>query len=77
MAAYLRRVLEATKLLKHFSITHIPLSENQQVDALSKLASSSKDEKPKRIQWETLMERSIEPHEVPWLDKSSTWMDPI
>ena len=23
------------------------------------------------------MERSIDPHEVLWLDRSSTWMDPI
>jgi len=50
MAAYVRRVREATKLLKHFAITHIPRSENQQADALFKLASSSDDGKPKIIQ---------------------------
>ena len=33
--------------------------------------------KPENIQWETLTERSIEPHEVVWLDRSSMWMDPI
>jgi len=49
MAAYVRRVWEATKLLKHFTITHIPRSENRQTDALSKLASSSEDGKPKNI----------------------------
>jgi len=38
-------------LLKHFAITHIPRSENQQADALTKLASSSDDGKPKNIQW--------------------------
>jgi len=54
MAAYVRRVSEATKLLKHFSIAHIPRSENRHADALSKLASSSDDSKPKNIQWETL-----------------------
>ena len=43
MAAYVRRVREATKLLKHFAIAHIPRSENRQADALSKLASSSDD----------------------------------
>jgi len=53
MAAYVRRVQEATKLLKHFTITHIPWLENQQADALSKLASLSNDGKPENIQWET------------------------
>jgi len=38
MVAYIRRVREATKLLKHFSITHITQSE-----------SPFEDEKPKRI----------------------------
>ena len=77
MAAYVRRVREATKLLKYFAITYIPRSENRQADALSKLASSFDDGKLKNIQWETLTERSIDPHEVLWLDRSSTWMDPI
>ena len=77
MVAYVRRVREATKLLKHFAITHIPRSENRQADALSKLASSSDDGRPKNIQWETLMDRSIGLHEVAWLDQSPTWMEPI
>jgi len=51
--------------------------ENRQAGALSKLATSSDDGKPKNIQWETLMERSMDLHEVLWLDRSSTWMDPI
>jgi len=68
MGVYVRRVREATKLLKHFSITHILRSENQQADALSKLATSSDDGKPKNIQWETLTKRSINLHEVLWLD---------
>jgi len=75
--AYVRRAREATKLLKHFVITHIPWSKNRQVDALSKLASSSADGKPKNIQWEILTERSIEQHEVLLLDRSSRWMGPI
>jgi len=64
MAAYVRRVGGTTKLLKHFSITHIPQLENRQADALSKLASSSEDGRPKHIQWETLTGRSTNPHEV-------------
>ena len=77
MDAYAWRVQEATKLLKHFTITHTPRSDNRRVNALSKLASSFNDRKPKNIQWETLTERSIDLHEVLWLDRSSTWMDPI
>jgi len=77
MATYVRPVWEATKLLKHFVITYVPRSDNRQADALSKLASSSDDGKPKNIQWETLTERSIDLLEVLWLDRSSTWMDPI
>jgi len=56
-----------------FSLATEALSK---IDALSKLASSSDDGKPKNIQWEALIERSIDPHEVLWLDRSSTWMDP-
>jgi len=77
MAAYVRRVKKATNWLKNFSIIHIPRSENHQADALAKLVSSSADGKPKRIQWETLRKRSIEPREVMWLDWSFTWMDPM
>jgi len=49
MAAYVRQVREATKLLKHFAIMHIPRLENQQADALSKLMSSFDDGKRKNI----------------------------
>ena len=77
MAAYTRRVREATKLLKHFSIEHIPRSANRQADALSKLENSSNDGKPKNIQWETLTHKSIDVHKVLWLDRRPTWMEPI
>ena len=49
MATYVQRVRELTKLLKYFAITHISRSKNRQADALSKLASSSDDGKPKNI----------------------------
>ena len=55
MAAYVQWS-KATKLLKHFSITRILRSENWQVDALSKLASSFEDGKSKDTQQETLTE---------------------
>jgi len=63
-------VHEATRLLKHFSIKHLPRSKNQQADALSKQTSSFEDRKAKQIQSETLIKRSIDPHEVLWLDRS-------
>ena len=77
VAGYVRRVREAAKLSKHFTIAHIPRSENRQADALSKLARSSNYRKPKKIQSETLTEISIDPHEVLWFDRSSTCMEPI
>ena len=77
MAAYVHRASEATCRLKKFPLLHIPWSKNHQADSLSKLASSSTDEKARRIQWETLLEWSIEPKEILWLNRSSTWMDPI
>ena len=49
MVAYFRLIWEATRLLKHFIITHVPWWENCQVDTLSKLASSSEDGKPMNI----------------------------
>ena len=49
MVAYVRRVHKATGLLKYFTITHVPQSENHQADTLSKLASASEDGKSKRI----------------------------
>jgi len=50
MAAYVRCVREVTALLSSFEIVHIPHSENRQADTLSKLASSSSDGQPKRIE---------------------------
>ena len=47
MVSCIQRVREASRLLKHFSIMHIPRSQNRQDDALSKLVSSSKDGKSK------------------------------
>ena len=64
-------------MLRHFTITHIPRSENWQADAMSKLASSFDDGRLKNVQWDTLTKRSVDLHEVIWLDRSPTWMEPI
>lgn len=64
VAAYVHRVRKDAGLLKYFSMANIPLSKKCQVNALSKLARSLEDKKSKRIQWKTLLERSVEPSEV-------------
>ncbi|XP_048493195.1 uncharacterized protein LOC125493730 [Beta vulgaris subsp. vulgaris] len=73
---YLRKVKEEIISLFDFSITHIPRSENQQADALSRLASSAEDLSPRPIMWEVLKAPSIN-KEVITLDRSPTWMDKI
>jgi len=54
MAAYVKRLHNAIRVLKHFSIMHTHRLKNCYADTLSKLASSSEDGKPKQIQWKTL-----------------------
>ena len=72
MAAYLSKVKERAKCFKKFEIKNVPRSENQQVDALSKLASSSPDGHPKNIRWEILHQPTVAPEAVAWVDKSET-----
>ena len=75
---YLQKVKELVAHLKHFSIEHIPRSENQQADALARLASSAKWMSPRTITWEVLREPSInEKREVAMLDRGPSWRDPI
>ena len=62
--------------LEHFSLTHVPRLENNQADALSKLASSASCDNPRLVFWEVIERRSIE-KEVKVLDRTSTWMDGI
>ena len=52
MKMYLRKVKEVIADLDPFTITQIPRSENQQADALSRLASSAEDLSPRPIMWE-------------------------
>ena len=77
MAAYLSKVKERAKCFKKFEIQHVPRSENRQADALSKLASSSRDRHKKNIRWEILHQPSVTPEAVAWADRSETWMDPL
>ncbi|XP_048493008.1 uncharacterized protein LOC125493585 [Beta vulgaris subsp. vulgaris] len=76
MKMYLRKVKEEISGLSLFTITHIPRSENQQEDALSRLASSAEDLSPRPIMWKVLEAHNIN-REVTTLDRSPTWMDKI
>ena len=75
--AYLAKVKERSKSFTTFKIKHVPRLENRQADALSKLTSSSPDGYPKSTRWEILPQPTIGPEVVAWVDKSSTWMDPL
>ena len=77
MMAYLAKVKERSESFKTFEIKHVPRSENRQVDALSKLASSSIDGYQKSIHWEILHQPTIASEMLAWLDKSERWMNPL
>lgn len=55
----------------------MPRFENNQADALSKLASSASCDTPRTDFWEVMEKRSIEEDPIGILDPISTWMDPI
>ncbi|XP_010678169.1 uncharacterized protein LOC104893734 [Beta vulgaris subsp. vulgaris] len=76
MRMYLRKVKEDISGLSLLSITHIPRSENQQADALSRLASSAEDLSPRPIMWEVLKAPNMN-RGVTTLDRNPTWMDKI
>ena len=71
MKMYLRKVKEAIVDLAPFIITHIPRSENQQPDALSRLASSAEDLSSRPIRWEVLKAPSIN-REITTLEMASS-----
>ena len=77
MIKYLQAVKEETKALEEFRLSQVPRSENNQADALSKLASSACHDTPRSVFWEVLENRSIYEDPIGILDRSSTWMDGI
>ncbi|XP_010665592.2 uncharacterized protein LOC104882874 [Beta vulgaris subsp. vulgaris] len=77
MRMYLAKAQEFIKKLSHFHISHIPRSENQQVDALARMASSAEGSAPRTIMWEVLRQPSINAKEQLILDRTSTWMDEV
>ncbi|XP_056686043.1 uncharacterized protein [Spinacia oleracea] len=81
MIKYMQAVHQEVEHLKSFEAKQIPRTENNQADALSKLASSASCDTPRHVFWEVKDKRSIEQELcapiVAVLDRSSTWMDPI
>ncbi|XP_056691678.1 uncharacterized protein [Spinacia oleracea] len=81
MIKYMQAVHKEIEHLKSFEAKQIPRTENNQADALSKLASSASYYTPRHVFWEVKDKRSIEQElctpMVAILDRSSTWMDPI
>jgi len=77
MVSYLAKVKEHSVSFKTFEIKHVPRSENQQVNALSTLVSSSPYGHLKSIRWEILHQPTITLEIVAWVDRSDTWMNPL
>ncbi|KAL2926963.1 Gag-Pol polyprotein [Bienertia sinuspersici] len=77
MQKYLQQVKRETETLTYFSLTQIPRSDNNQVDALPKLASSALSDNPRIVFWEVREKKSIEENQVMVLDRSLTWMNSI
>ena len=77
MAKYLQKVKDLVARLGYFEISHISMSENARVDALSRLATSAYDAFGRTLV-ENLEQLSIDKiEEVLQLTAESSWMDPI
>ena len=63
--------------LEEFHLSQVPRFENNQADAVSKLASSASCDTPRSVFWEVLGKRNIYEDLIGILDRSSTWMDGI
>ncbi|XP_056698534.1 uncharacterized protein [Spinacia oleracea] len=77
MKMYLSKARKVIDQLQGFTIQHIPRSENQQADALSRLASSAEGMEPRTIIWEVLPEPNINVEAFMSLDRGPDWMEKI
>ena len=78
MIKYLQAVKAEAGTLEEFHLSQVPRSENNQADALSKLASSASCDTPRSVFWEVMEKRSISDDEpIGVIDQNSTWMDGI
>ena len=64
LVTYLKKVKELLGSLEHYSITHIPKTENQKADRLAKLASSDNPEETEMVLIEILESPSFDLMEV-------------
>ncbi|XP_056695476.1 uncharacterized protein [Spinacia oleracea] len=55
MVKYMQAVHQEVEPLKSFEVRQVPRSENNQVDALSKLASSASCDTPRHVFWESII----------------------
>ncbi|XP_056685828.1 uncharacterized protein [Spinacia oleracea] len=77
MIKYMEKVRQEIQQLSNFEIQHIPRSENNKADALSKLASSASCDTPRHVFWEVKQLKSIDASRTDILDRTATWMDDI
>ncbi|XP_056698482.1 uncharacterized protein [Spinacia oleracea] len=64
MVKYMQAVHQEVEPLKSFEVRQVPRSENNQADALSKLASSASCDTPRHVFWEVKEHKSIEKMEA-------------
>lgn len=77
MQAYFAHVKKLMKTFYEVTVRKLPRSENQQVDASTKLASSTDHSDARSILWETLHHPSIQKKNVISIDRLDSWMGPI
>lgn len=77
MRMYLNKTRQLIQKLTSFKIQHFPRSENQQADALARMASSAEGLAPRSIIWEVLEQPSINSLEVHTLNRTDTSMAEI
>ncbi|XP_021742835.1 uncharacterized protein LOC110708917 [Chenopodium quinoa] len=77
MKAYFEKAESLARSFDNFEIRHIPRSQNQQADALARLASSAEGITPRNIMWEVLEKPSTQKPVIMDIDRGETWMDQI
>ena len=79
MIIYLKKVQELFKKFIRVQVRHVPRAENTRVDALTKLATSSREDLDKLVPVEHLLEPSmnIDKEEVFSVMSEPSWMDPV
>ena len=79
MQKYLNRVKNMTARLHSFEIKLVPRAENMAADALSKLESSSINDKKRSVMVETLVQQSIDnpSSTMNTIGQSPEWYDDI